>query len=86
MERLRRFGKKMSRHKSGNTIAEQKTRKIQKMRSNVSSECRAEEVKDCRTKSQRKWNTQRQKKACSSRGRNMTCGCTKMKKRSKKTA
>ena len=66
MEKLSRIGKKMSRHKSGNTNAEQKTRDIQKMRSKVSSECKAEYEKYCRTKSlkkERKWNTLRYRRS-----------------------
>ena len=54
VERLSRFGKKMSRHKSENTTAEQKTGNIFKMRSKVSSKCKAEQVKDFRTKSKKK--------------------------------
>ena len=55
MEKLSRIGKKMSRHKSGNTNAEQKTRDLnKKMRSKVSSECKAAYAKKGRTKSKKK--------------------------------
>ena len=66
VERLGGVGKKMSGQESGNTNAEQKARHIFNMRSKVSSECKAEQVKDCRTEDIKEIeHTQRQKKPCS---------------------
>ena len=44
-ERLSRLGEKMSRHKSGNTDAEQKTRNIPECDRMAISECKTEPVK-----------------------------------------
>ena len=54
VERLGRLGKKVSRQKSGNTNAEQKTRNFPEMRSKASSECKTERVKDCEIESLKK--------------------------------
>ena len=46
VERFGGVGKKVSRHKSGNTNAAQKTRNISTMRSKASSNCKAEQTND----------------------------------------